>query len=250
MKKPVRLLAFALVLLTSVLPVSVFASEDGALSLALSCEKASEVAGEYTLEYLSGFATGHVDLHLAFLTYVRVVIRLARIRFHCFDSCHLEADGGSHIGVYARVARLEVTVRANSHIPVVLGLRVDVLLFRDDHVGHFIVPFDIILAGRDVDVHAERQVDVPAVGYEVLHLQASNVDDAVVVEAVDVQIGIQVTRGDTASVGKADGSLGVGVSRQEVIRGVLVVEPVMSQCQRYLPLTLLRSKHYTLFLAL
>lgn len=56
MKKPVRLLAFALVLLTSVLPVSVFASEDGALSLALSCEKASEVAGEYTFEYLSGFA--------------------------------------------------------------------------------------------------------------------------------------------------------------------------------------------------
>ena len=87
------------------------------------------------------------------------------------------------------------------------------------------------------------------IGYEVLHLQTSDIDDAVVVEAVNVQVAVQVTGGVGASVGKTYRTAGVGVAGKEIGR-VLVVEPVVTQHQRHLPLTLLRSKHYTLFIAL
>ena len=144
-------------------------------------------AGGLQTEYLSGFATGQIYLLKFFFAQVLIINRFTGIRFHRFDSCHLEAKGGSHIGVYARVLRLEVPIRAYRHIPVVLGLCVDVVLGGNHHVGYRLIGFHIILARSDVDVHTERQVDVPTVGYKVLDLQTGDVYHTVVVKTVNVQ---------------------------------------------------------------
>ena len=112
----------------------------------------------------------------------------------------------------ACVAGLEVTVRTDVHVPVVRRLRVDVLLVRNHHVVNPRVALDEVLLRRDVDVEAQREVDVPTIRQEVFRLKAHDVDQAVTVEPVDVEVVVPRRQGLLRHEG--GGSQGVLASAQ------------------------------------
>ena len=147
----------------------------------------------------------------------------------------------------SRIAHLKVAVGSYSCIPVVGHASTDITLFRNNHIGNRIVTFYKVLLRSEVDVHAELEINVPAVGHEILRFETKDIGQAVIVQTVNVQIAIHVTLlYITVGIGKTHKTTSIAV-RREQIACVLVVEVVTSTHEhRNLPLTFLGSKHHTI----
>ena len=91
----------------------------------------------------------------------------------------------------ARIAHFEIAVSSHANVPVVGHPCTNVILCRDNHVWYFrIVAFHIVFLGSQVDIHAELEVDIPAVRQEIFAFNTQNVGQTIVIQTVNVQVSV------------------------------------------------------------
>ena len=88
--------------------------------------------------------------------------------------------------MYAWIACLKITLGANICIPIISGLRIDIFLVGNYHIGHTIVTFYVILLWSNIDIHPQREIYIPTIIEKIFGLQANDIHQAIIIKPVNL----------------------------------------------------------------